>query len=63
MFDEAKKYLHKIQLKNRQRVINKRFEEEGLTPEILEQQVELNIKGHELDIPDDSEKVYGDYVQ
>ena len=33
---KAKQFLHKIQIKNRQRVINKQYEKEGLTDEILE---------------------------
>ena len=63
MLDNAKKFLHKIQLKNKQRVLNKQFEEEGLSDELLKQQVELNRKRNELDIPDESEFIYENYVQ
>lgn len=63
MFDKAEKYLKKIQLKNRQRVINKKYKKEGLTDEILEKQVELNQLRHELDISDSSKKIYDNYVQ
>ena len=52
MLDKAKVYFKKIQLKNRQRAINKLYEEEGLTDEVLEAQVELNTLRNELDIPD-----------
>ena len=60
---KAKRFLHKIQVKNRQRVINKQYEKEGLTDEILEKQVELNQLRHELDISDSSKKIYDNYVQ
>ena len=63
MFDKAEKYLKKIQLKNRQRVINKKYKKEGLTDEILEKQVELNQLRHELDISETSKKIYDNYVQ
>ena len=63
MFDKAERYLKKIQLKNRQRVINKKYKKEGLTDEILEKQVELNQLRHELDISDSSKKIYDNYVQ
>jgi hypothetical protein len=63
MFDKAEKYLKKIQLKNRQRVIDKKYKKEGLTDEILEKQVELNQLRHELDISDSSKKIYDNYVQ
>lgn len=36
------------------------FEEEGLTDEILNEQLELNRKRHDMDIPDDSEVIYTD---
>lgn len=63
MLDNAKKYLHKIQLKNKQKSIDKDFENEGLTGYVLDQQVELNKKRHELDIPDENEFVYEEFVQ
>ncbi len=62
MVDKSK-YLHKIQLKNKQRIINKQFEKEGLTDEVLKQQIEVNQKRHELDLPDDDEFVFEDFVQ
>ena len=53
-------FLKKINLSNRQKEINRMFEEEGLTDEVLKKQIELNKKRHELDIPDSSEIVYTD---
>lgn len=63
MLDKTKRFLHKIQLKNEQRVIKKQFEEEGLSDELLKQQVKLNRKRNELDIPDESEFIFENYVQ
>ena len=60
---KAKQFLHKIQIKNRQRVINKQYEKEGLTDDVLKKQVELNKLKHELDISDSSKKLYDNYVQ
>ena len=56
-------FLKKIQLKNRQRAIDNQYEKEGLTDEVLEKQVELNTLRHELDIPDETEAVYKNFVQ
>lgn len=63
MLDKAKRYLHKIQLKNKQRQIDKQFEKEGLSDDVLEKQIAINQERHELDIPDESEFVYEEYVQ
>ena len=63
MLDASKRFLHKIQLKNEQRVINKQYEEEGLTDDVLEKQVKLNQKRHELDLHDENEFVYENFVQ
>ena len=49
-------------MKNKQRRINEMFEEEGLTDDILNEQIELNKKRHEKDIPDSNEIIDG-YVQ
>lgn len=35
-----------------QEIINKQYSDEGLTDEVLEKQVELNIKRNKLNIPD-----------
>ena len=63
MTDKIKRYLKKIGLKNRQKRINKKYEKEGLTDEILNEQLEINKLRNELNIPDDNEKVYEDFVQ
>ena len=60
-------FLKKISLSNKQKQINKMFEEEGLTDEILRKQIEVNKKRNEHDIHDPSEVITNDdgcdYVQ
>ena len=60
---EFKKQLHKIGLNIKQRRINRKYNKEGLTDEVLRRQVELNIRRNELDIPDSKHKIYGEWVQ
>lgn len=60
---KAKKFLHQIQAKNKQRAINKKYEKHGLTDEVLEEQVKLNVFRNLHDISDSSKKVYKNYVQ
>lgn len=53
----------KYDIELRQEALNKKYAEEGLTDEILDEQIRLNKLRHEHDIPDDNEKVYDDFVQ
>ena len=55
--------LEEIKLRNRQRYINKMFEEEGLTNQVLNEQIKINKKRNELDLTDKSEVIHKDYVQ
>lgn len=52
-----------LEIRNRQRILNKRYKEEGLTDEILEEQLEINKLRNEYDVVDDSEVVYDGFVQ
>ena len=63
MMDKAKRFLKIIQIKNKQRVVNKKYEKEGATEEVLEAQIELNKLKHEHDIPDSKNFIYEKYVQ
>lgn len=56
-------FLKKISLKNRQRRLNEMFEEEGLTDEILREQLEINKKRNELDLHDSEEEGDDGFVQ
>lgn len=60
---KAKKFLKSIQLKNRQRAVDKKFDEEGLTDEVLNEQLEINQLRHQYDISDKSNRVYKNFVQ
>ena len=61
--DKAKRFLKIIQIKNKQRIVDKKYEKEGLSDEVLETQIEVNKLRHELDIPDSNNFVYEEYVQ
>lgn len=63
MLDKIYRVYKATNLKNRQRRIEKRIKEEGLTDEILNEQLKINAERNELDIPDSSEKVFDDFVQ
>ena len=61
MMDREKEdFIKRVNLSNRQKEINRMFEEEGLTDEILKKQIELNKERHKLDIHDPTETVYVD---
>lgn len=53
----------KVDIQIRQEALNKKFAEEGLTDEVLTEQVELNKLRHEHNIVDENELVFEDYVQ
>lgn len=53
----------KINLDNRQRVVNRKFEEEGLTDEVFEEQLEINRLRHEHNLTDECNRVFKNYVQ
>ena len=50
-------------INRKQADLNKKYELYGLTDEILDKQVELNKKRHELDIRDKNNVIYEDFVQ
>ncbi len=60
MDSKNEKFLQRVNLTNRQKEINRMFEEEGLTDEILKRQIELNKERDRFDINDPSETVYVD---
>ena len=57
------KYIEDLRLQNRQRYVNKMFEEEGLTDRVLKEQIEINKKRNELDIHDPNEVIEDEFVQ
>ena len=55
MKEKLIKFYKKYNLRNRQRKINKKYAETGLTDEILKEQVKINKERHEYDIVDETE--------
>ena len=60
---KAKQFLIKLQLKNKQRAVDKKFKADGLTDEVLDLQLEINQLRHKHDISDSSNRVYENFVQ
>lgn len=56
-------FIKKIQVKNKQRSIDKRYEKEGLSDALLEEQIEVNKIRNEFNIPDESKFIYEEFVQ
>lgn len=48
----VEKFIKKINLRNKQRIVNKKYREDGLTAEVLEMQIEINTERYLYDIPD-----------
>ena len=63
MFNKIKKIWKRKQLAHKQKKINKKFMEEGLTDEVLDAQVELNQLRNKLDIEDENNRIYENFVQ
>lgn len=63
MLTKIKRVIYKPILNRKQNQLVEEYSEKGLTDEILEKQIEINKKRHELDIPDESQFVFEDYVQ
>lgn len=63
MSDNDERFLKQIQLKNKQRAIDKQYAKEGLSDEVLDAQIELNQLRNELDIPDESNFIFENFVQ
>lgn len=63
MISKAKKFIKRIELNNKQRKLNRLYERDGLTEEVVDKQVEINTLRHEHDIPDNGKKVFREFVQ
>lgn len=60
---KVKQFLTKLQLKNKQRAVDKKFEKDGLTDEVFNLQLEINQLRHKHNISDESNRVFENYVQ
>lgn len=56
------RFFDDLKIKNRQNYVNKLYAEEGLTDNLLERQIEINKRRHDLDIPDKKHIIYTDKV-
>lgn len=56
-------FIKKTNLRNKQREVDKLYENEGFTDEVLEKQIQINKERHEHDLPDENDFVYEKYVQ
>ena len=63
MLDKPKKFLKVIELKNKQRSVDKQIEKEGFTDEVLEAQIEINKERSKHDIADSKKYVHEKFVQ
>lgn len=63
MLDKAKRFLKIIQLKNKQRAVNREYKRDGLTENVVDQQVKINTERHELDLPDSNNFLFENFVQ
>ena len=60
---KAKLFLKKIQLRNKQREVNKKYAKEGLTDEVFNAQLEINKMRHKHNISDSSKSIFENFVQ
>lgn len=63
MIDKVKKVYYTVNVKNRQRKVNKDFKENGLSDELLEEQISINQLKHEHDIVLDEDKIHENFIQ
>ena len=63
MMDKIKKVYYTVNVKNRQRKVNKDFKENGLSDELLEEQIPINQLKHEHDIVLDEDKIHENFIQ
>ena len=63
MINKIKKIIYKPLINRQQTQLNKQYAVDGLTEEILEKQIQLNIKRHQLNITDKTEHLHEEYVQ
>ena len=56
-------YIENLRLQNKQRYVNRMFEEEGLTDRVLREQLEINKRRNELDLHDPNEEIEDEFVQ
>ena len=61
--DDHEKYMLKLEIEKEQKELNMKYEKEGLTDEVLDNQVKLNRKRNKWNIPDEDNFIYENFVQ
>lgn len=62
-FNFISRFIDGRKLNKEQRKIDKLYEKDGLTDEVLNRQIALNQLRHEMDIPDPKQRIYKKWVQ
>ena len=57
------KKIHEIHLDLQQRQVSRLYKSEGLTDRVLDKQIQINKKRHDLNLPDRYEMIYKRFVQ
>lgn len=64
LIKKVKRVVYKPLINQQQKNLNKEYELYGLTDEVLEKQIAINIQRHELDLPDKNKIITEDgFVQ
>ncbi len=63
MLEKIKRVYHEVHIRNRQRAVERKCAREGLTDEVLDEQVAINRLRNMHDVPDKSNFLFEDYVQ
>ena len=53
----------KISLEKRQKELDEKYAEQGLTDDVLGEQIQINQLRHEHDLPDEEKMIHKEYVQ
>ena len=61
--NSIKRKYYEWKLNYMQKKVNKEYEEKGFNDDILEKQIQINQKRHELNIVDPNELIYNEFVQ
>ena len=61
--NSVSRFICSVILDYKQKKVSKRYKEEGLTHQVLNEQEKINEMRHDLDLPDRYEMIYKRFVQ
>ena len=61
--NSVSRFIYSVILDYKQKKVSKRYKEEGLTHQVLNEQEKINEMRHDLDLPDRYEMIYKRFVQ